>query len=56
MPERPYGPGGWRPCRQFRLVPGWWFFGARLEELWERRDGRREWRKAERAIDVKTAA
>jgi hypothetical protein len=42
-PPLDYNPIGWGSLNVFRLRPTW--FGVRLEELWQRRDGQREWRK-----------
>lgn len=45
MPDRGYPMDGWRSVNRYRLRTTWFGFVV-AEQLWESRDGSKQWRRA----------
>lgn len=51
-PPRDFNMAGWACIAEIRVRPT--FFGlARMEQLWQHKDGRREWRRCDYAVSIK---
>lgn len=52
-PSNPFPIGGWQQTGRIRARASWFFSFAILEELWECRDGRFEWRRISGPISIR---